>query len=216
MSDSTTQLDQLASSQSGKEIRINETHDAMSPSALGARRASTTTGLTWGFYGGKILVNGVSTAIANGTVTLTASNTNYVSLSPAGVVQVATTRHAANAPLYAVVAAAASVTSYTDERTPEALRRITRGLASQALTTANVTLSQAQALCDTLVITGALTAIRDLVVPLVRRQWTVRHTGSGFDARVIGASGTGVTVGIGKTCIVECDGTNVNRVTADV
>lgn len=216
MSDSTTQLDQLATSQADKEIRINEMFDAMSLAALGGRRASTTSGLTWGYYGGDVLVNGVPTSIANGTVTLTASATNYVMLTQAGAVVVGTTRDPRYAPLYTVVTAAASVSSYTDERTPEALRRLSRGIASQALTTANVTLTQAQALCDTLVITGVLTAVRDLVVPLVRRQWTVRHTGSAFDARVIGATGTGVTVGIGKTCIVECDGTNVYRVTADV
>lgn len=216
MSSSASKFDQLATSQAGKEVRINELLDSVSPAALGGRRASTTTGLTWGYYGGTLLVNGVATDVASGTVTLTGSTTNYVSISQAGVVSTATSRTAGNAPLYTVVTSSGAVTSYTDERTPEAMRRLTRGQASQALTTANVTLSQAQALCDTLVITGALTATRDLIVPLVRRQWTVRHTGSGFTARVIGATGTGVTVGIGATCIVECDGTNVNRITADV
>lgn len=80
---------------------------------------------------------------------------------------------------------------------------------------ANVTLTQAQALCDTLTITGTLTAARDVVVPLVRRRWVVRHTGTSFDIQVIGASGTGITVAVGKVAIVECDGTNVLRVTAD-
>lgn len=216
MSDSTTQLDQLASSQSSKEVRINELADAMSPVALGGRRASTTTGLTWGFYGGKILVNGVATSIANGTVTLTASATNYVSLSPAGVVQVATSRHAANAPLYTVITATASVTSYTDERTPEALARLTYGIATQAMADANQTITQAMALCQSLVTTGALTGTRNLVVPLVRRVWTVRNNCTGGSIQVIGTSGTGITIATTKTAVVECDGTNVQRVTTDV
>lgn len=216
MSSSASLFDQLATSQAGKETRINALLDAVSPSALSAMRQSTTTGLTWGYYGGTLLVNGTPTAIANGTVTLTGSATNYVSISQAGVVSVATSRNAANVPLYTVVTTVAGVTSYTDERTPENMARLTHGIASQALTTANVTLTQAQALCETLTITGALTAVRDLIVPLVRRRWAVRHTGTGFDARVIGATGTGVTIGIGKTAIVECDGTNVNRITADV
>lgn len=215
MSSSASKFDQLATSQAGKEVRINELLDSISPAALGGRRASTTSGLTWGYYGGTILVNGVATDVANGTVALTGSTTNHISISQAGVVSVATSRNAANAPLYTVVTTVSGVTSYTDERTPENMARLTHGTASQALTTANVTLTQAQALCDTLTITGALTAVRDLVVPLVRRRWAVRHTGTGFDARVIGATGTGVTVGIGKACIVECDGTNVNRITAD-
>jgi hypothetical protein len=217
MSSTASKFDQLsASGQAGKEVRINALMNSVSPSALGGRRESTTTGLTWGFYGGTILVNGVATDVASGTVTLTGSATNYVGISQAGVVSVATARNAGHAPLYTVVTTVGGVTSYTDDRTPESMARLSYGIASQALTAANVTLTQAQALCETLVVTGALTAVRDLVVPLVRRRWAVRHTGTGFDMRVIGATGTGITIGIGKAAIVECDGTNVNRLTADV
>jgi hypothetical protein len=216
MSSSASLFDQLATSQAGKEVRINGLMNSVSTAALGGRRESTTTGITWGYYGGQLLVNGVATAVANGTVTLTVSTTNYVGISQAGVVSTATTRTAGNAPLYSVVTSSSAVIGYTDERTPESMARLNYGSASQALTAANVTLTQAQALCETLVVTGALTAVRDLVVPLVRRRWAVRHTGTGFDMRVIGATGTGITIGIGKAAIVECDGTNVNRLTADV
>jgi hypothetical protein len=34
--------------------------------------------------------------------------------------------------------------------------------------------------------------------------------------QVISTSGTGVTIAVGKRAIVECDGTNVVRITADV
>lgn len=216
MSSTTSLFDQLSTSQAGKEARINALMDSVSPAALGGRRESTTTGLTWGFYGGELIVNGLPTQVANGTVTLTASADNYVGISQSGVVSVATTRAPGAAPLYKVTTSAAAVSSYTDERTPEAMARLCAGSASQALTTANVTLTQTQALCDTLVVTGALTASRDLIVPLVRRRWAVRHTGTGFAVRVIGATGTGISVAVGMTAIVECDGTNVNRITADV
>lgn len=217
MSDSASQFDQLASNQSGKEIRINQLLDAVSPAALGARRESTTTGLVWGFYGGDTLVNGVPTSVANGTVTLTASSVNYVGLSQAGtVVNTVTTRNPLHAPLYAVTTSVSGVTSYTDERCTQQLAKIAYGIATQAMADANQTLTQAQALCDTLVTTGALTATRNLVVPLVRRKWTVRNTCTGGSIQVIGASGTGITIATVKTAIVECDGTNVLRITADV
>lgn len=216
MADSTTNLPQLSQSQTNQEARLNELLDAASVGTYFGRNAATCTGLTWGFFGGKLLVDGVETAVANGTLTLTASATNYVQLSRAGVVSVATSRDPLLAPLYTVVTGTATVTSYTDERDTRAINRLSHGATSIALTGANVTLSQAQALCDTLTVTGTLTAVRDLIVPLVRRRWLIRHTGSAFGARVIGATGTGITVAPGTSAFVECDGTNVFRVTADV
>ena len=215
MSSSTSKFDQLSTSQASKEVRINQLMDSVSPSALGARRESTTTGLTWGYYGGQMMVNGVPTDIANGTVTLTGSATNYVQLTQAGTVVVGTTRDPRYAPLYSVVTTVSGVTSYTDERDAASLARLAYGIATQAMADSNQTISQAQALCDTLVTTGALTATRNLVVPLVRRRWVVRNNCTGGSIQVIGASGTGVTIATVKVAIVECDGTNVLRVTAD-
>lgn len=210
-------MQSIASNQSSAEVPINENFASVLWAELFGMNPLTTTGLTWGFKGGQFPVNGLMTAIADGTVALTASSTNYVGLSQAGaVVNTITTRNPLHAPLYTVVTGGSTIATITDTRSAQQIARMGYGIASQALTTANITLTQAQALCDSLVITGALTAVRDLIVPLVRRQWTVRHTGTGFDARVIGATGTGVTIGIGKTAIVECDGTNVNRITADV
>ena len=216
MADSTTNLPQLSASQNNQEARLNELIDAASVGTYFGRNAATCSGLTWGYLGGKLLVDGVETATANGTLTLTGSTTNYVQLSRAGVVSVATSRDPLLAPLYTVVTGGATVSSYTDERDTKAISRLSHGAASIALTTANVTLSQAQALCETLTVTGTLTGVRDLIVPLVRRRWLIRHTGSSFGARVIGATGTGITVAQGTSAFVECDGTNVFRVTADV
>lgn len=209
-------MQNIASNQTSAEVPINENFVNVLWAELFARNPVTTTGLTWGYVGGQYPVSGAMTTIAAGTVTLT-NATNYIGLAQDGsVVVTATTPNPAHVPLYTVVASGGLVTSYTDTRSAALISKQAHGIASQALTTANVTLTQAQAMCDTLTVTGALTAVRDLVVPLVRRRWAVRHTGTGFDMRVIGATGTGITIGIGKAAIVECDGTNVNRITADV
>jgi len=75
MSNSTPTFDPLVQSQSGKEITANPMFAALSPASLYGRRQSTCSGLTWGYYGGNVLVNGVLTQVANGTLTLTASTT---------------------------------------------------------------------------------------------------------------------------------------------
>jgi len=208
MANSTTPIQQIIAG-ANADVRVNENFDAASPAMAFGRRAAATTGLTWAYYGGSISINGVPTDIANGTVTLTASTTNYVGLTQAGVVAVASTANPLHIPLYTVVTGASTVTSYTDTRNASDLSRHAHGQTSITVTTANVTLTQAQALCDTITITGALTAARDVIVPLVRRRWVVRHTGTDFAIQVIGATGTGVTVEIGGIAIVECDGTNI-------
>src|SRR5574337_49407 len=69
MANSTTHLDTISSSQSGKEVTANAVMDALSPAATFGRRASTSSGLTWGYFGGTVFVDGVPTQIANGTLT---------------------------------------------------------------------------------------------------------------------------------------------------
>jgi len=64
--------DYIAEGQSQKEVTANGYFDASSPSILFGRRASTTGLLTWGFYGGEMLVDGVLTAISNSSFALTA------------------------------------------------------------------------------------------------------------------------------------------------
>lgn len=214
MASSTTNLDTISSSQAQKEVTANALFDAASPATLFGRRASTTSALTWGYYGGIVLVDGVLTGIANGTVALSASTTNYVEASRAGTVSKNTTGFTAGSiPLYTIVTGASTVTSYTDHRlaVPPATGRLVKAMAD-----ANQTLSAAEARCQILECTGALTALRNLVVPLGAQQWTVfANTSGGYGVQVIGASGTGITVADGKRAIVYADGTNVVRVTAD-
>ena len=82
-----------------------------------AENPATTTGLTWGYLGGTVSNNGTPTAVASGTVTLTASTTNYVECSPSGAVSVNTTGWTGgNLPLRELVTGASAITSDTDSR----------------------------------------------------------------------------------------------------
>jgi hypothetical protein len=118
MSDSTTKLDLVSTSQANKEVTVNNALDAASPSMLYGRRASTCAGLTWGYFGGCILVGGSPLAVANGTITLSASSTNYIEANPAnGAVSKNTSGFTLGlAPLYQVVTGTSGVTSYLDVR----------------------------------------------------------------------------------------------------
>jgi hypothetical protein len=207
MSDSTSLLTQLTAGQASKEATVNEVNNAFSPAAFGARRQSSS-GLAWDYFGGRILVDGVSTAIANGSVTLIASTTNYVESTRAGVVSTNTVAFTAGRiALYKIVTGAATVTSYEDHRpwTKLAPARLVLAMAD-----ANKTLTHAQAVVDSIELTGALTAKRDVIIPLAQRIWTVfANTTGGFGIRVIGATGTGIDVPDGKRAILESDGVNV-------
>lgn len=214
MSNSTSLLDTISVSQASKEVTANAMLDATSQAMIFGRRASTTTALTWGYYGGAMWVDGVLTAISNGTVALTASTTNYVEATRTGSVSKNTTAFTAGSiPLYEVVTGASTITSYTDRRIPNTPFT---GLLVLAMADANKTLTQAQAANQILELTGALTALRDVIVPLVKQQWTVfANVTGGFGVRVKGASGTGITIADGKRAIVYGDATNVVRVTPD-
>lgn len=215
MSNSTPTFDAISSSQAGKEVTANAYFDAASPATLYGRQQSTTSGLTWGYYGGNVLVNGVLTQISNNTLSLTASTTNYIEAEPTtGAVSFNTSGFTAGrTPLYTAVTGTSTVLSYTDHRlaVPDH-----HGRLAKAMTDANTTLTFAEVRNQILEFTGTLTAQRNIELPLKPRQWTVfNNTTGGFGLQFIGATGTGVTVAAGKRAIIYSDGTNVVRVTAD-
>lgn len=118
MSDSTTMLDLINEAQAGKATSANDLFDAASPAMLYGRRASATAGLTWGYYGGRT----AGVLVSNGTVSLTASATNYVVANlTTGAVSVATTttnwdNDTDYRRLYKIVTGSAAVVSYEDHR----------------------------------------------------------------------------------------------------
>lgn len=211
-----TTLTQISASQAQKEVTANENFGAVSPAGIFGKNHLTTTGLTWGFYGGEMLVDGVLTTISDGTIVLTASSTNRVEATRAGVVSKNTTGFTAGQiPLFEVVTGASTITTITDRRARVTPNHVGQRLAL-AMTDANTTLTAAQARNDILEFTGTLTAQRNIVVPLGAQQWTVfNNTTGGFGLQFIGATGTGIVVAAGKRAIVYSDGTNVVRVTAD-
>ena len=123
MANSTSNIDAISVSQASKEVTANAFFDAASQAATYGRRASTSSGLTWGYYGGNVVKSDGATAqIANGTLTLTVSTTNYIVAAKAtGAVSVATaTTNWDNTTdywrLYSVVCGASTVTSWSDVR----------------------------------------------------------------------------------------------------
>lgn len=117
MADSTNPIPQVVAG-AGAAQRVNDLFAAASPSMLYALNPTTTTGLTFGFLGGRYR----STSVSNGTVSLTASQTNYVVAAKAtGTVSTSTATTNWNDTqnferLYLVVTGTSSITSYEDHR----------------------------------------------------------------------------------------------------
>lgn len=149
MADSTTNLETISETQSGKATKANEIFDAASPATLYGRRASACSGNTWGFYGGRVTLSSGSTmSINNGTLTLTLSATNYIVAAKAtGVVTVSavTTNWDDSANywrLYSVVCGASTATSYTDYRQVGAMTGMRSGFVAPVTKTSSFTLAE--------------------------------------------------------------------------
>lgn len=220
MSNSTAgSLDPVLVGQQGKELKVNEFMDAAYPATLFGRRASLCSGLTWGFYGGTITVDGVLTQVylsASNTLTLTASTTNYIESTRSGVVSKNTVGFTPGSiPLYQIVTGASTVTSYIDYRAWAQPQDMT-SKASIAVTAADVTLSAAQARCRYLTITGVLTGNRNVIVPADWEGIVFCNNTGAFTTTIKTLAGTGKVVGQAKRACLIADGTNVERVTADI
>ena len=117
-----TTLTQITSTQGAKETSVNNQHSALSPAAFLGRRAEAITGLTFAYYGGVIWANGGWRSIADGTLSMTASDTNYVELDIEGdATDPAVSSNIVGftdgaIPLYEIVTDGTDITSYTDRR----------------------------------------------------------------------------------------------------
>lgn len=216
MPDLATILDQILVGQSQPAVTANELFDALGQGSLFGRRARTCSGLTWGYYGGVLLVDGVVTQVANGTLSLTASQTNYIEATRAGAVSFNTSGYTpGRIPLYRVTTGVAAVSNYLDDRAPWQPAYITHEV-SVSVTTADVTLSAAQARARVIQTTGVLTGNRAVILP-DRGEWIAYCNNSGgFTTTFKTSGGSGIVVAQGARAILYGDGTNVVRVTADV
>lgn len=95
------------------------------------------------------------------------------------------------------------------------LEQAITGVGSIAMLNATTTLVAGSGIVDearnaVLVLGGALTANRDLIVPTVKKFYAVRNaTSGGFSVVVKTSAGSGVTLANGLTQLMYCDGTNV-------
>ena len=194
----------------------NDKSQADVPARAFGHLGSTTTGLTFGYFGGNLNVDGVVTAIADGTLVLTASQTNYVQRTPAGAVSFNTTGFDADKiALHQVTTDAGGITAVTDKRSAN---QSVYGASSKSLAAASgtVTLTADEARSPIIELTGAAAGAVDLVFPNVKRNWIIRNnTSGGFNitAKVSGQTGT-VLPGAGEE-MVYGNGTDIRPVVSD-
>lgn len=171
-----------------------------------ANNAGTTTGLTYGYFGGRIYSNGANITIANGTIALTASATNYVQRTAAGVISVNTTGYTAGLiPMATVVTGTESITTITDTRPATS---DLRGAQSVAVAATNITLTDAQVNCRILRFTGTLTANVVVTLPAYQQEWVMSNETTGaFTLQVQTASGSPVTLAQGASSVIYGNGT---------
>lgn len=104
--------------QAQAEVVLNEALETLDTVSVYGKKHSTTTGLTWGYYGGRW--GGIS--VADGTLTLTNAATNYiVVLRSSGAISVSTSATnwdatAAYARVYKLTTAGSVVTATEDHR----------------------------------------------------------------------------------------------------
>jgi hypothetical protein len=167
--------------------------------------------LVFGYKGGTLEVDGVLTSIADGTVALTASSTNYVEATRAGVVSKNTTGFTpGRLPLYQKTTSGSTVTATVDYRAWIAPRSFAGRLNLSVAGGTDVILTAAQARNDILNFTGTLTGNINIIVPDSPQTWAVSNNTSGaYTLTVKTVSGTGVAVKQGSTITLVSDGTNV-------
>lgn len=111
-------LDSILSDLTAGNLGIEAESPEVDSLALGnptfAQDADTTSGLTFGYSAGAFLYRDALVSVVAGTIALTASQTNYVEVSPAGVVSANTAGFTAGRlPLYQIVTGSASITTVT-------------------------------------------------------------------------------------------------------
>jgi microcystin-dependent protein len=94
------------------------------------------------------------------------------------------------------------------------LEQSVAGIIAITMTDANYTLSNYNGVVDearnqVLVMSGTLTATRNVIAPLVEKTYIVKNSTTGSQSiQIIGSSGLGVTIPNGIAAYVYCDGTN--------
>lgn len=223
MADSTTHLDTIIQGSGSQDLQANALYDAASPATLFARRASTSSGLTWGYYGGNVTKSdGTQTTIANGTLSLTPSVTNYVVAQKSdGAVSVLTSTTNWNDTanywrLYNITAGTSSVSSYTDERELGRMTGLGTGLVAPVTKTGNFTLgaNENEVICNggasiTVTLPSASSWVGRKVRIKTRAAYTVISASSNVKPLDTDTAGTAILAATaGKWAELVSDGSN--------
>ena len=223
MANSTTHLDLIEQSQAQKEVTANAMSDAASPATVYGRRASTTTGLTWGYYGGNIVTSDdLTVQVSNSTVGLSASSTVYVvAAKSTGAVTTSTLTTSWNDTanywrLYSIVTGTATVTSYTDYRQVGRMTGVGTGLVAPVTKTASFTFgaNENEVICNG---TGTITATLPTASAWVGRKIRIKTVAafavSSASSDVVPLAGGSASTGVvaataGKWAELVSDGSN--------
>lgn len=223
MADSTSIVDGIVQGSGSQDVQANANFDASSPSILYARRSSTSTLLTFGYYGGHpTKSDGTIATISNGAVSLTASTTNYlVAQKSDGAVSVSTgttnwNNQADYWRLYSIVAGVSSVTSYVDFREIGLMTGLRSGYVAPVTKTGNFTLgaNENEVICNgSASITVTLPAASSFVGRRVRIKTIAAFAVISASSNVVplagGAAGTAILAATaGKYAELVSDGTN--------
>jgi len=197
----------------GIQEELTDLVAADAPARLFGLKASTSSGLNFGYYGGQMWVDGVLTTIADGLIALTASVTNYIEHDRAGVVSKNSVGFSADRfPIAEVVANTILMTSVTDRRISNrpSIGYLSKSVAGGAGTTI---LTAVEARNDIYLFSGALTGNRIIEMPSIPKRCIVGNGTTGaFTLTIKNAAGAGVTIPQGMTLPVFTDGVNWSRV----
>jgi len=215
-----TTLVQISANQTQKETTANENFTAVQQAGAFGKKHTTTTlsgGLTFGYYGATLNVDGTLTVVADGTLSLQTATTNYIQRNRAGTVTSTTAGFVAGfIPLWEVVTNASSaISSYTDRRSDvHPQPSMHTNVLSRALSDADYTLVAADWGNEVLRLSGTLTAQRNVTVPTVKKQYGIVNA-TAQTLVVKTSAGSGISIAASRAAIVLCDGTHVIRLTGD-
>ena len=130
MADINETIDRIVNGQGSQVATANALFNSLSKALLFAFRDSTSGGITWGYYGGRITTPyGTSVDVAHSALTLTVSTTNYIVAHKfTGVVSTSTATtnwndRATYWRLYTAGTSSTAVTDYDDVRDIGAMTR---------------------------------------------------------------------------------------------
>jgi hypothetical protein len=186
--------------------------------------ADLTTGLTFAYYGGRICTLNAILTVAAGTLTLSPSTTNYVQVSPAGVVSSNTAGFTAGyVPLYIIVTGVSTISTITNAKallTSLPNGGVTGAMLSVAASTQNVQRHVSSITTTTtiplLIAPGQPVTLNKLMIAATAavaanniNYWT-------FSVTETGPAGTGATAMLAATAANTTQATGGFSLTADV